>query len=129
MGHSDADVLIHAIMDALLGAAGLRDIGTYFSDEDNALKDISSLILLGRVKDILEKKGYKAHNIDVTLIADKPKIMPYVPKMCANIRRALGIPEAGISVKATTNEGLGFIGREKGMVAQAVATIVSREEL
>lgn len=129
LGHSDADVLIHAVMDALLGAAGLRDIGTYFPDNDDLLKNISSILLLGRVKDILEKNGYKAHNIDVTLIADKPKIMPYVPEMCLNIRRALGIAEADVSVKATTNEGLGFIGREEGMVAQAVATIVSREEL
>ena len=124
-GHSDADVLTHAIMDALLGAAGLRDIGTYFPDTDQAFKDISSLVLLEKVRHLLREKCCRIVNLDVTLLAQRPKIKPYVPQMIANIAEALRIPKAAVSVKATTTEKLGFVGREEGMAAQAAAMVLS----
>ena len=124
-GHSDADVVIHAIMDALLGAAGLRDIGTYFPDTDQAFKDISSLVLLEKVRHLLREKCCRIVNLDVTLLAQRPKIKPYVPQMIANIAEALRIPKAAVSVKATTTEKLGFVGREEGMAAQAAAMVLS----
>lgn len=124
-GHSDADVLIHAVMDALLGAAGLRDIGTYFPDTDENFKDISSLVLLSKVRHLLQEKCCRIVNLDVTLLAQQPKIKPFVPQMIENIAEALRISKSAVSVKATTTEKLGFVGREEGMVAQAAAMILS----
>jgi 2-C-methyl-D-erythritol 4-phosphate cytidylyltransferase/2-C-methyl-D-erythritol 2,4-cyclodiphosphate synthase len=126
-GHSDADVLTHAVMDALLGAAGLKDIGTYFPDSSQEFKDISSLILLERVWHILQNKGCRIVNIDVILLAQRPKIRKYIDKMAVNIAAALHIPASVVAVKATTTEHLGFIGREEGMAAQASAMIVVPE--
>jgi 2-C-methyl-D-erythritol 4-phosphate cytidylyltransferase / 2-C-methyl-D-erythritol 2,4-cyclodiphosphate synthase len=126
-GHSDADVLIHAVMDALLGAAGLKDIGTYFPDSSQEFKDISSLLLLERVWHILQNKGCRIVNIDVILLAQRPKIKEYIDKMAANIAAALHIPVSVVAVKATTTEHLGFIGREEGMAAQASAMVVVPE--
>lgn len=123
-GHSDADVLIHALMDALLGAAGLKDIGTYFPDTDNAFKNISSLVLLEKVRQILIENSCRIVNVDVTLLAQKPKIKPYVPQMIENIAKALQIDTAAVSVKATTTERLGFVGHEEGMAAQAAAMVL-----
>jgi 2-C-methyl-D-erythritol 2,4-cyclodiphosphate synthase len=123
VGHSDADVLIHAIMDALLGAAGLNDIGHYFPNTDPKYKNISSLKLLKKVGQVLKSKKFIINNIDSTVILEKPKIARYINKMKANLSKALGIPAANISVKATTNEGIGFIGREEGVASLAVASL------
>ena len=123
-GHSDADVLIHALMDALLGAAGLKDIGTYFPDTDNTFKNISSIVLLEKVRQILIENSCRIVNVDVTLLAQKPKIKPYVPQMIENIAKALQIDTAAVSVKATTTERLGFVGHEEGMAAQAAAMVL-----
>lgn len=123
-GHSDADVLVHAVMDALLGAAGLADIGTYFPDTDQTLKGISSLLLLEKVREIISTCGYCIHNIDVMLLAQRPKLKEYIPQMIERIAIALRIDKTAISIKATTTEHLGFVGREEGMAAQAVAMII-----
>lgn len=123
LGHSDADVLTHAVMDALLGAAGLGDIGKHFPDTSDEFKDISSLILLRRVGDALESEGYKIGNVDVTLILQKPKISPYVDSMRAKIADVLGIELSRINIKATTEERLGFTGREEGAACHAVALL------
>lgn len=123
LGHSDADVLLHALMDALLGAAALGDIGRHFPDQDATFAGISSLNLLGQVKDLLAKKGFQVVNVDVTLIAQKPKIAPYIESMRANIARTLAISVEQVNVKGTTTEKLGFCGREEGIAAQAVAFI------
>lgn len=123
-GHSDADVLIHAVMDALLGAAGLKDIGTYFPDNDDAFKGISSMVLLRKVRQILIENSCRIVNIDVTLMAQQPKIKPYVPQMTANLAEALQIDVSAVSVKATTTEHLGFVGRQEGMAAQAAAMVI-----
>ncbi|MBK5246939.1 MAG: 2-C-methyl-D-erythritol 2,4-cyclodiphosphate synthase [Peptostreptococcaceae bacterium] len=123
LGHSDADVLVHSIMDALLGAAALGDIGKHFSDDDVEYKDISSMILLKRVHKILLSKGYKIGNIDATLICQRPKIAPFIGDMTANIGETLEIDENRISIKATTTEKLGYIGREEGIAAEAVCLL------
>lgn len=123
LGHSDADVLVHAIMDALLGAAALGDIGQHFPDTDEAYKGISSMKLLSHVRGLLEKEGYFIENIDATLIAQKPKLRPYIPQMEQNIADTLNIQEDQINVKATTEEGLGFTGSEEGISAQAVCML------
>ena len=123
-GHSDADVLVHAVMDALLGAAGLKDIGTYFPDSDAKFKNISSLLLLEKVRQILIENSCRVINVDVTLMAQRPKIKDYVPRMIENIAGALQIDEAAVSVKATTTERLGFVGKEEGMAAQAAAMVL-----
>lgn len=123
-GHSDADVLIHAVMDALLGAAGLKDIGTYFPDTDGKFKNISSLVLLEKVRQILIENCCRIINVDVTLLAQRPKIKPYVPQMIDNIAKALQIDKIAVSVKATTTEQLGFVGKEEGMAAQAAAMVL-----
>lgn len=128
-GHSDADVLVHAVMDALLGAAGLKDIGTYFPDTDKAFKGISSLHLLRKVKQLLVENGCRIINVDATLLAQRPKIKPYVPEMIQNIASVLEIGTADVSVKATTSEDLGFVGREEGMAAQAAAMILKYNAL
>ena len=122
-GHSDADVLLHAICDALLGAANLRDIGYHFSNTDDRWKGISSLILLQHVMVLLKEKGWQIGNIDAMVCLEAPKINPHIPAMQINIAKAAGISEDDISIKATTNEKLGFIGREEGIVAYAVCLI------
>ena len=122
-GHSDADVLIHAIMDALLGAAALGDIGKHFPDTDQAYKDIDSRKLLARVGELLAQHGYRIGNIDAVVIAQAPKLSPHISAMRQNIARSLGISEEGVSVKATTTEGLGFEGRKEGIAAQASVLI------
>jgi 2-C-methyl-D-erythritol 2,4-cyclodiphosphate synthase len=122
-GHSDADVLVHAICDALLGAANLRDIGFHFSNTDERWKGISSLILLQNVTLLLKEKGWAIGNIDAMVCLEAPKINPHIPAMKVHIAKAAGIDEDDISIKATTNEQLGFIGREEGVVAYAVCLI------
>jgi 2-C-methyl-D-erythritol 2,4-cyclodiphosphate synthase len=123
-GHSDADVLLHALMDALLGAAALGDIGKHFPNSDSRYKNISSLALLQHVGELLAKEHYGIINVDVTLVLEKPKILPHVEQMRKNISEALRISADQISIKATTNEGLGFIGAQDGAVAHAVASII-----
>jgi len=122
-GHSDADVLLHAICDALLGAANLRDIGFHFSNTDARWKGISSLKLLQHVMVLLREKGWEIGNIDAMVCLEAPKINPHIPAMKIHIATAAGISEDDISIKATTNEQLGFIGREEGVVAYAVCLI------
>ncbi len=122
-GHSDADVLVHAIIDALLGAAALRDIGTHFPDTDPQYEGISSIILLQRVGDMLCDRGFKVGNIDATIIAEKPKLADYIDEMCHNVSEALGIASDRVSVKASTSATLGFLGREEGIAAHAVALL------
>ena len=127
LGHSDADVLLHAIMDALLGAAALGDIGKHFPDNDPAYKGADSLMLLGRVGEILSEEGYVIENIDSTIIAQKPKMAPHIEQMRRNIADTLGLDISRVNVKATTEEGLGFTGTGEGISAQAVALIMSVE--
>ena len=122
-GHSDADVLLHAICDALLGAANLRDIGFHFSNTDNRWKGISSLVLLQHVVVLIKEKGFTIGNIDAMVCLEAPKINPHIPAMKTYIAEAASISEDDISIKATTNEQLGFIGREEGVVAYAVCLI------
>lgn len=123
LGHSDADVLTHAVMDALLGAAGLWDIGHAFPDHEPAYHNISSLLLLGKVMDMLGQKGYRVVNVDCTLLAQAPKLAPHIPQMRANLARIMGIRPEEVNVKATTEEGLGFTGKEEGMAAHAVCLL------
>lgn len=123
MGHSDADVLLHAIMDALLGACALADIGKYFPDTDENYRGISSLILLEKVGDLIGSEGYDICNIDATVIAERPKIAPYIHQMIKHIAEVLKIQEDKVNIKATTTEGLGFIGREEGIAAQAIVAV------
>ena len=127
LGHSDADVLLHAIMDALLGAAALGDIGKHFPDNDPAYKGADSIMLLGRVGEILSEEGYVIENIDSTIIAQKPKMAPHIEQMRRNIADTLGLDISRVNVKATTEEGLGFTGTGEGISAQAVALIMSVE--
>ena len=122
-GHSDADVLVHAICDALLGAANLRDIGYHFSNTDDRWKGISSLIILKECVSLLNQKGWSIGNIDAMLCLEAPKINPYIPEMKTKITEAAGISEDDISIKATTNETMGFIGRKEGLIAYAVCLI------
>ena len=122
-GHSDADVLVHAICDALLGAANLRDIGYHFSNTDDRWKGISSLIILKECVSLLNQKGWSIGNIDAMLCLEAPKINSYIPEMKTKIAKASGISEEDISIKATTNETMGFIGRKEGLIAYAVCLI------
>jgi 2-C-methyl-D-erythritol 2,4-cyclodiphosphate synthase len=122
-GHSDADVILHAICDALLGAANLRDIGYHFSNKDERWRGISSLILLQHVVALLKEKNWAVGNIDAMVCLEAPKINPHIPAMKANIAQAINISEEDISIKATTNEQMGFIGRQEGVVAYAVCLI------
>ncbi len=124
LGHSDADVLLHAIMDALLGAAALGDIGTHFPDKDPAYAGISSLLLLQKVVALLRENGFAPVNIDATVLAERPKLAPYIPEMRENIARVTGLPVQAVNVKATTEEGLGFTGDGSGMAAHAVALVI-----
>ena len=123
LGHSDADVLVHAVMDALLGAAALGDIGQHFPDTDPAYKGISSIELLKYVGALLEEKGYVVENIDATVIAQRPKLAAFRPQMAANIAEALHLEVGRVSVKATTEEGLGFTGSGEGIAAQAITLL------
>ena len=123
LGHSDADVLVHAIMDGLLGAAGLGDIGKHFPDTDPQYKGISSLELLAVVKKILVQEGFKPNNIDTTIVAQRPKLANYIPAMVENISKVLEMEKGTVNVKATTTEGLGFAGEGQGMASYAVCTL------
>lgn len=123
LGHSDADVLIHSIMDSILGAAALGDIGKHFPDTSEKYEGISSIKLLEEVKKIIAKEGYKIGNIDSTIIAQKPKLSNYIEQMRKNIAKALDIDVKYISIKATTEEGLGFTGKEEGISSQSVCLI------
>ncbi len=125
LGHSDADVLTHAVMDALLGAAGLGDIGRHFPDNDDKYKDINSLILLKRVGELLDENMYIIENIDATIICQKPKLAPFIEDMKKNIAKTLGLSKEQVNVKATTEEGLGFTGAGLGIASQAVCLIES----
>ncbi|MEN6330975.1 MAG: 2-C-methyl-D-erythritol 4-phosphate cytidylyltransferase [Smithella sp.] len=124
-GHSDADALIHAVCDALLGAAGAGDIGRHFPDTDQAYKDISSMILLERVKEIIAAKGLFVINIDISIIMEKPKLAPFAGEITANIAKALNMSVSGVNLKAKTNEGMGFVGRNEGIAVFAVATLTT----
>ncbi len=123
LGHSDADVLLHAICDALLGAAGLGDIGRHFPDSSPKYKGISSLTLLEEVHRLLADSGFRINNIDATIVAEKPKMSPHISVMVSNIASAVKIDRTSVNVKATTTEGLGFAGRGEGIAAYAVCTI------
>lgn len=123
LGHSDADVLLHAIMDALLGAAALGDIGTHFPDTDERYRGISSVRLLAYVDQLLEENGYSVGNIDATIIAQRPKMAPYIPKIRENVANTLGLELNQVNIKATTEEGLGFTGSGEGISAQAVCIL------
>ena len=123
MGHSDADVLLHAVMDALLGAANLGDIGTHFPSKDPQYKNISSLDLLRRVGALLLDRGWEIVNVDSSVVAERPRISPYIPQMNYHVIKALGINDDQVGIKATTTEGLGFAGRGEGIAAYAVALV------
>ena len=127
LGHSDADVLIHAVCDALLGAAGLGDIGKHFPDSDKQYKGISSLMLLADVSRLLKEKKFTVNNIDATIVAERPKMALHIPTMVSHIPSAVQVEESAINVKATTTEGLGFTGRGEGIAAYAVCTIMVRQ--
>lgn len=127
LGHSDADVLLHAICDALLGAAGLGDIGRHFPDSSAKYKGISSLMLLEEVCQLLAKAGFRTNNIDATIVAEKPKMAPHIPSMAENIAAAVKVGRSAVNVKATTTEGLGFAGRGEGIAAYAAASIQKKE--
>jgi len=123
LGHSDADVLTHAIIDALLGALALGDIGKLFPDNDSAYKDICSMELLSKVHNIITEKGYKIINIDSVIVAEKPKFAPYIDKICDSLARCLNLDADQLSVKAKTEEGLGFTGQGQGIAAKAVVLL------
>jgi len=123
LGHSDADVLAHAVIDALLGAAGAGDIGRHFPDSDTQYKDISSMILLVRVKELLSAKGLKVVNIDTVIVAQEPRLVSYMENMAANMAAALEIGSGQVNIKATTTEGLGFTGAGDGIAAYAIAMV------
>ncbi len=123
LGHSDADVLSHAIGDALLGAAGEGDLGRHFPDSDPAFKNISSLLLLKRIMTLVAARGLRPVNVDATVIAQRPRLAPHIPEMTANLAAALGLPLDAVNIKATTTEGMGFTGREEGIAASAVVLL------
>ena len=123
LGHSDADVLIHAVIDALLGAAAAGDIGALFPDTSDEYKDVDSRVLLRKTLEVIKAKGYRVSNVDATVICQRPKLAPHILKMRENIAADLGVDEDAVSVKATTEEKLGFTGREEGVAAAAVALI------
>jgi len=127
-GYSDADVLTHALCDALLGAAGLGDIGGHFPDSDPQYKDISSLILLRRVREMLHGRGWRVENIDATIVAEEPKLAPYIPKMVAKLAEVLQVNGKQINIKATTPEGMGPIGQGEGLSAFAVAILAAADQ-
>lgn len=125
LGHSDADVLIHAIMDSLLGALALGDIGAHFPDHDPRYRGISSLALLEQVMKLIQAQGYRIGNMDSIIVAERPKLAPFIPQMRVNLARVMNLDETRVSVKATTTERLGFAGREEGIVAQAIVSLES----
>lgn len=125
-GHSDADVLIHAICDACLGAAGRGDIGRHFPDSDKRFKDVDSRVLLRRVKEILDRDAFEVANVDATVIAQAPRLAPYVPAMTAHVAADLGLDVTRVNIKATTTDRLGFVGREEGIAALAVVLLVEK---
>ncbi|MBN2434785.1 MAG: 2-C-methyl-D-erythritol 2,4-cyclodiphosphate synthase [Spirochaetes bacterium] len=127
-GHSDADVLVHALMDALLGAAALPDIGSFFPDNDVTYQNISSIVLLQKVKSILNESGFEIINIDTTIICEKPKVGPYIALMKKKIGNALEVSEDLVGIKATTTEKLGFTGREEGIACQAAVLLFKKTE-
>ena len=127
-GHSDADALVHAICDALLGAAGCGDIGRHFPDNDPKYKNISSIILLKKVKKIIEARGFSINNVDATVVMEMPKLAPYAAQMVSNIALALHIAETSVNIKAKTNEGMGFTGRNEGVAAFATAVVIERNK-
>lgn len=129
LGHSDADVLLHAIKDALLGAAGLGDIGKHFPDTDPRYQGISSLLLLEQVGTLLKEKGFRPFNIDAVIVAQRPKLAPFMEEMRQNIASTLGMKAEYVNIKATTTEGLGFTGTGEGIAAYGVATITRRQTL
>ncbi|MEX2415371.1 MAG: 2-C-methyl-D-erythritol 2,4-cyclodiphosphate synthase [Paenibacillaceae bacterium] len=126
LGHSDADVLLHAISDAILGALGQGDIGKHFPDTDQAFKDADSLVLLQQVWEIARRMGYQLGNLDAVIIAEKPKMASYIPQMVEKIAAALEAEEGSVNMKATTSEKLGFIGREEGIAAQAIVCLIRK---
>lgn len=128
-GHSDADVLLHAICDAMLGAAALGDIGKHFPNTDERFRNISSLILLEKTNELIVQNNFSVENIDATVVAERPKLLPYIEEMRKNIAETLKVDLSQISIKATTSEKLGFIGREEGIVAMAVALIHSKSSV
>ena len=125
-GHSDADVLLHAISEAILGALGLNDLGCLFPDTDKKYKDISSLILLQEVYKVMDEKGYKINNVDSLVIIEQPKLRPYIDEMRKNIAGVLNTDVANVNVKATCSEKIGFVGRKEGAIAQAVVLLVKK---
>lgn len=127
LGHSDADVAVHAVMDALLGAAAKGDIGRHFPDTDEKFKDADSLKLMEYVVEIITKDGFSVSNIDLTIIAQKPKLAPYIEKMVKNVARTAGLNTDRVNVKATTTEKLGFTGRGEGIAAEAVCILIKKE--
>ena len=129
LGHSDADVALHALCDAILGAASMRDIGYHFPDTDPKYKGADSRVLLRRVREMLEDEGYSIGNVDVTIVAQAPKMLPYIPQMIQNISEDLKIASGNVSVKATTTERLGFTGRGEGIAAFAIALIDDKKIL
>jgi 2-C-methyl-D-erythritol 2,4-cyclodiphosphate synthase len=126
LGHSDADVLVHAVMDAMLGAAGMGDIGRHFPDSDNQYKGIDSMILLEKVTELLTEAGYMVNNMDVTVVAQRPKLAGFIPQMEENLAKAVKVEKEAVNVKATTTEKLGCEGEGRGMSAYAVCTIKKR---
>lgn len=124
LGHSDADVALHALMDALLGAAALGDIGKHFPDTDERFKGADSMKLTEHVAGLLAERGWQINNVDVTIIAQRPKLASFIPAMRANVARVLGVEEDAVNVKATTTEKLGFTGRGEGIASEAVASII-----
>ncbi len=126
-GHSDADVLLHAICDALLGAAGLGDIGRHFPDSDSAFKGISSLVLLEKTMNLIARRGFRVENVDSTVVLQKPRLAPFIDRMVEAIAGVMNIPPTRVNVKATTTERLGFTGRDEGIAAYAVALLVETE--
>lgn len=124
LGHSDADVALHALMDALLGAAAMGDIGKHFPDTDERFKGVDSMQLTLHVKKLLQEEGWQVNNVDVTIIAQRPKLAGYIAKMRANVAKVLDVAESVVNIKATTTEKLGFTGRGEGIAAEAVASIV-----
>jgi len=127
LGHSDADVLLHAVCDALLGAAALGDIGVHFPDNDPSYKGISSLVLLKRTVDLIGERGFRIGNIDATVVLEKPRLVSHIPEMIREISGTAGIPAGSVNVKATTTEKLGFAGREEGIAAYAVVLLEERD--
>lgn len=128
LGHSDADVLLHAVIESIIGAMGLKDIGTHFSDKDDKYKGISSMILLEKTYEMMCEKGYRINNLDCLILIEKPKMAPHIDKMRENIANTLHTDINNINVKATCAEGMGFIGEEKGAMAQAIVSIVGMNE-